>query len=497
MDPAPLEAERDRKGGGPAWARPGKIIAVHLSYRSRAAQRGRVPEHPSYFLKPSTTAASSGRAVVRPAGCELLAFEGEIALMIGRTARGVKVAEAWEHVGWVTAANDFGVYDLRDADGGSNVRSKGIDGYTPLGPALIDARDVDPEHLRVQTWVDGERVQDAVAGEDMIFSFSRIVADLSRLMTLEPGDVILTGTPAGSSVVQPGQVVEVEVSCDRPRSVSSGRLVTPVAETELPLEPLGAMPVTSASLRALAVGAEPPRPGRAVVSDQVMAHLARVSTATVASQLRKRGLNGCTLDGLRPLRPDLRLAGRAKTLRYLPLREDLFESRGGADNAQKTAVDEIAPGEVLVISARGERNAGTIGDILALRAQVRGAAGVVTDGAVRDTAALEELGLPMYCSGSHPAVLGRRHVPWESDVSVDCAGVLVMPGDVLVGDADGVVVVPPGVAEEVAAAALEQERQETFIAARVAAGDAIAGLYPLGALRRSDYETWSQEQGQS
>src|SRR3712207_2009868 len=141
-------------------ARPGKIIAVHLSYASRADQRGRRPSAPSYFLKPSSSLAASGGAIVRPAGTELLAFEGEIALVIGEPARRVPLHEAWDHVAWVTAANDFGLYDLRANDKGSNVRSKGGDGFTPVGPELIDARAVDPSALRVRTWVNGKLAQD-------------------------------------------------------------------------------------------------------------------------------------------------------------------------------------------------------------------------------------------------------------------------------------------------------------------------------------------------
>src|SRR5690606_6940828 len=137
-------------------ARPGKIIAVHLSYASRADQRGRRPAHPSYFFKAASSIAASGGTVERPAGTELLAFEGEIALVIGTPARHVRVEDAWSHVAWITAANDLGLYDLRANDKGSNVRSKGGDGYTPLGPELIDARAVDPGGIRVRSWVNGE-----------------------------------------------------------------------------------------------------------------------------------------------------------------------------------------------------------------------------------------------------------------------------------------------------------------------------------------------------
>ncbi|MYW03291.1 hypothetical protein GT354_34480, partial [Streptomyces sp. SID3343] len=206
--------------------RPGKVLAVHLNYRSRARQRGRTPAHASYFLKPSSSLTGSG-VVERPAGLELLAFEGEIALVIGRSAHRVTPADAWRHVGWVTAANDLGLYDLRYADKGSNVRSKGGDGFTPVGPRLLDATDLRPEALRVRTWLDGELVQEDTTAT-LLFGFAELVADLSRSITLEVGDVILTGTPAGASVAEVGQRVEVEVdSLDDPEH-TTGRLRTEV-----------------------------------------------------------------------------------------------------------------------------------------------------------------------------------------------------------------------------------------------------------------------------
>jgi len=465
---------------------PGKVVAVHLSYRSRAAERGTMPAWPSYFLKPSSTLAGSGDPVARPPGCELLAFEGEVALVIGRRARRVGRADGWEHVAWITAANDFGVHDLRYADRGANVRSKGVDGFTPLGPRLIDARGIDLATVRLRTWVNGELAQDAWPAADMLFGFGDIVADLSRLTTLEPGDVILTGTPAGSTVVIPGDVVEVEVTAGENPDQSSGPLRSPIVEADYRLDPPGAMPQAGDALRAVAYGRRGVPRERA---DDVLAGLSEVSTATLASLLRKRGLNGLTLDGLRSTRPDVRMAGYARTVRYLPLREDLSVVSAGM-NAQKRAIEEIRPGEVLVIEARGDPTAGTIGDILGLRAQVRGAAGIVTDGAIRDSAALARLEIPAYHAAVHPAVLGRRHVPWESDVAVACAGVTIRPGDILVGDADGVVVLPPAIAAEVLADAREQERQEEFIAARVAQGDSIDGLYPLTDHTRPAYEAW-------
>jgi regulator of RNase E activity RraA len=316
-------------------------------------------------------------------------------------------------------------------------------------------------------------------------------------MTLEPGDVILTGTPAGSTVVEPGDLVEIEVTAG---DATSGKLRSPIVEAQYTLPAFGAMPRMTEEARdaAFGVNGQPNGAGPTAVTPALpavlLAELGHVSTATLASQLRKRGLNGLTMDGLRTTKPGRRMAGFARTLRYLPLREDLFARYGGGMNAQKQAIEQIRPGEVLVIDARQEPSAGTIGDILALRAQVRGAAGIVTDGAIRDGARLAELDIPTYHAAVHPAVLGRRHVPWEWGVTVACAGVTVQPGDLVVGDDDGVVVLPPGLAAEILAAAREQERQEEFVATQVAAGAELDGLYPLGDRWREGYEAWIREQ---
>lgn len=467
--------------------RPGKIVAVHLSYASRAEQRGRRPAHPSYFLKPSSSVAASGGTVERPAGTELLAFEGEIALVIGTEARRVPLADAWRHVGWVTAANDLGVYDLRANDKGSNVRSKGGDGFTPIGPSLLDAAALDPAALRVRTWVNGQLVQDdTTAG--LLFPLAQVVADLSQHMTLEVGDVVLTGTPAGSSVVGPGDVVEVEV--DSPAAgVATGRLVTTVTAGSTPFDPaLGSTPAVDDRQREEAWGSREaaglPAPG---LDPALRAKLEAAPTAGLSAQLRKRGLDNVVLDGVAPLRPGARLVGTARTLRFVPNREDLFASHGGGYNAQKRCFDAVGEGEVIVIEARGETGSGTLGDVLALRARARGAAGVVTDGGVRDSEAVAGI-LPVFAAGRHPAVLGRRHVPWDTDVTISCGGATVQPGDILVGDDDGVVVVPPSLAEEVADAALAQEEEDAWIAEQVAAGAPVDGLFPMNAQWRARFE---------
>ncbi len=468
--------------------RPGKVIAVHLSYRSRAEQRGRVPTHPSYFLKTSSSLTGSGE-VARPAGTELLGFEGEIAVVVGTPARNVSPEDAWGHIGWVTAANDLGLHDLRYADKGSNVRSKGGDGYTPVGPRLLSAAEVDPRRLAVRTWLDSELVQDD-STEGLLFDFGLMIADLSRVMTLERGDVILTGTPAGASVAQPGQRIAVEVASLDDPAVTTGRLETVVVEAPA-LAGWGNPPRVDDAQRADAWGrpAEPAEKPFELTSE-LRERLAKVAVATVSVQLRKRGYDTVSIDGVRPLVPGRGLVGVARTLRYVPYRKDLFASRGGGFNAQKQAVDSINEGEVLVMEARGDSSAGTLGDILALRAQVRGAAGIITDGAVRDAVPVAELGLPVYSSGKHPAVLGRRHVPWETDVTISCGGATVQPGDVIVADDDGAVVIPPALVLEVLEAAEAHEEEDEFVFEMVQRGEPVDGLFPMNAEWREKFEDW-------
>jgi 2-keto-4-pentenoate hydratase/2-oxohepta-3-ene-1,7-dioic acid hydratase in catechol pathway/regulator of RNase E activity RraA len=488
----------------PLEAAPGKIVAVHLSYESRAAQRGRRPKHPSYFLKPASSLAQTGQTVERPAGTELLAFEGEVALVIGMAARRVSQTDAWQHVAFVTASDDLGLYDLRGNDKGSNLRNKGRDGYTPLGPALIDARAVDPAALRVRTWKNGELVQnDTTAG--LIFPFAQLIADLSQHLTLEPGDVILTGTPAGSSVAVPGDVIEVEVDAPTaPGAPTSGRLVTTVVEGRGDFDPaLGSLPSVDELQREEAWGSReaaglPAASEQAsVLTPELREKLLKAPVAGLSQQLRKRGFDAVSIDGVRAVRPRVKLVGVAKTLRFIPARPDLFKEFGSGFNAQKQAFDAVRPGEVIVMEARGNAGSGTVGDVLALRAQVRGAAGIVTDGGVRDFATVAAMELPVFSQGPHPAVLGRKHVPWETDVTIACGGAAVQPGDIIVGDDDGVVVIPPGLADEVADAALAQEDEDAWIAAQVQGGAAVEGLFPMNAEWRAKYEASRAEASRS
>jgi 2-keto-4-pentenoate hydratase/2-oxohepta-3-ene-1,7-dioic acid hydratase in catechol pathway/regulator of RNase E activity RraA len=473
----------------PDGLRPGKVIGVHLNYHSRAAQRGRVPTEPSYFIK-ATSALSGGGDVVRPQGTELLTFEAEIAVIIGTRARNVTPEEAGRHIGWYAPANDFGLHDFRWADRGSNVMAKGQDGFSPVGPAM-PAQGVDPATLRITSTVNGEVRQDAT-GADLIFSFAQLIADLSRFMTLEPGDVILTGTPAGADVVVPGDVVVVTLE-------GAGSVTSTIVQSTRELARYGAMPKATPDARAFATGTPPPgapAPAPPRLPAEAEAALRRVSTATLTVQLTRRGLQTTFLTGLRPTRPDLRMVGYARTLRYVAIRADVRESMRGAEDAQKRLVESVAAGDVLVMEARGETGAGTIGDILAARVLARGGAGIVTDGGIRDTPGVTELDIPAYYRVANASSLWSAHIPMDIDIPVTCAGVLVMPGDVIVGDAEGALVLPFALAEEIARAALEVEEREAFALERVKAGESFRGLYPLSDERRGDYENWRATRGE-
>ena len=188
---------------------PTKIIAVHLNHRSRVAEFGvRLPAAPTYFSKPVSALVGHGGAVVRPAGCKYLNYEGEVAIVIGRTCRGVPPSQAGEYIAGYTIANDFGLHDFRDTDAGSMLRVKGSDTMAPLGPALVTGWDFRGKRLR--TYVNGDLAQDG-STDEMQWDMHYLVADIARTITLCPGDVLLSGTPANSRPVQPGDVVDVEV----------------------------------------------------------------------------------------------------------------------------------------------------------------------------------------------------------------------------------------------------------------------------------------------
>jgi 5-oxopent-3-ene-1,2,5-tricarboxylate decarboxylase / 2-hydroxyhepta-2,4-diene-1,7-dioate isomerase len=219
---------------------PSKIIAVHLSYRSRVEEyRARVPAEPSYFLKPPSALNGHRAPVARPRGARFLNYEGELAVVVGRRMRGVPEEEALGYVAGYAPANDVGLHDFRHADRGSMLRVKGQDGFLPIGPALVPAERFDPTSFELRTYLNGELVQQGGAG-DMLFGVAYQLADLCRLISLEPGDVVLTGTPANSRPIEPGDVVEVEID-------GLGRLANHVVESDAELGGPGARPQVSAN----------------------------------------------------------------------------------------------------------------------------------------------------------------------------------------------------------------------------------------------------------
>ena len=188
---------------------PSKIIAVHLNHRSRVDEfQVRLPAAPTYFHKPTSSLNAHQGAVVRPEGCRWLNYEGEVAIVIGRTCRNVTVSEAGDYIRGYTVANDYGLHDFRDTDAGSMLRVKGSDTLCPLGPGLVT--DWDFHGRTLTTRVNGE-VKQQGSTDEMQWDMHYLVADIARTITLFPGDVLLSGTPANSRPVQPGDVVEVEV----------------------------------------------------------------------------------------------------------------------------------------------------------------------------------------------------------------------------------------------------------------------------------------------
>ena len=188
---------------------PTKIICCHLNHISRVHEFGvSLPPAPTYFHKPISALNAHRAAVVRPSNCKWLNYEGEVAIVIGRTCRNVSYAQAGEFIAGYTVANDYGLHDFRDTDSGSMLRVKGADTLCPLGPGLIT--DWDFRGKRIRTLVNGEVKQDG-STDEMAWDMHYLVADIARLITLVPGDVILSGTPAISRSVQPGDEVTVEV----------------------------------------------------------------------------------------------------------------------------------------------------------------------------------------------------------------------------------------------------------------------------------------------
>ncbi len=226
------------------------------------------------------------------------------------------------------------------------------------------------------------------------------------------------------------------------------------------------------------------------LTSEIRELLEGVATATLTAALQRRGIRNTFFTGLAPIRPGQRMLGIAKTLRYGPMREDLVPALQAGQNAQRRAVETIGADEVLIIEARNSAEAGTIGDVLAMRALSRGATGIITDGCVRDSGAVRRLNIPVYLRAAHAATLSRDHLPIDIDVPIACAGVLVMPGDVIVGDDDGAMLIPVALVDEVAREAAEQELRDAWSFERVKAGESSVGVFPISADRLAEFESW-------
>ena len=228
-------------------------------------------------------------------------------------------------------------------------------------------------------------------------------------------------------------------------------------------------------------------------SELCLTRMRSVSTATLTTQMFKRGFRNVFMQGVRPLGSyAANLVGPAYTLRNIPSREDLDRVEGFADpeHPQRKAVEHAPAGKVLVIDCRGDARVASGGQILATRLLVRGAAGIVSDGGMRDAAPISRMPMPVFCAGPAAPLNLVHHHAVDIDVPIACGGVAVYPGDLIVGDMDGVVVIPAALAEEIAAEAAEQEHMESFLLARIAAGARLPGTYPPDDATKAAYQAW-------
>jgi len=231
-----------------APSEPTKIIAVHLNYDSRTKEfMTKLPPAPTYFTKPITALNTHKGAVVRPEGCKWLNYEGEIVIIIGKTCRNISPQEAGEYIAGYSVGNDYGLHDFRDTDAGSMLRVKGSDTLAPVGPGMVT--DWDFRNKRIQTIVNGKVVQDDNT-DNMEWDMHYLVADIARTITLVPGDMLFSGTPAFSRPVQPGDIVEVEVE-------GLGRLTNHIVVGPTPIRTdVGAQPTESEEVISTALGGD-------------------------------------------------------------------------------------------------------------------------------------------------------------------------------------------------------------------------------------------------
>jgi len=226
---------------------PTKILCIHLNYQSRLYEftgANKPPATPTYFQKPVTAINSHNGELVRPEGYQYLNYEGEVAAIIGKVTRNIAREQAWDHIAGFAPGNDVGLQDMRDTDAGSMLRVKGPDGFCPVGPGIVSGIDIRKQTLR--TYRNGKLAQEGAISE-MLFGIDYIIADLARHITLVPGDVVMTGTPANSRPMNVGDLIEVEVT-------GLGRLSNRVVASPAPRAAVGHQPTDTDGVRRVALG---------------------------------------------------------------------------------------------------------------------------------------------------------------------------------------------------------------------------------------------------
>lgn len=226
------------------------------------------------------------------------------------------------------------------------------------------------------------------------------------------------------------------------------------------------------------------------ITEEVLNKLKKISVTTLGGVLVRMGIANGFLEGLVPRTSNQNFAGRAMTLHMLPTREDVAKAQQGRPSPHRDSFSTIGKNQVLVMEGRGETATGMLGDVFAASIMARGGAGVVVDGSTRDAPAMEEVGIPIYTRGVHSGVVGQRHIAVELNVPIACAGVLVMPGDALVGDPSGVIVIPQAMAAEVAQEGEETEYRDSFSRLKVLEGVPVGEVFPLNESWRAAYAEW-------
>lgn len=234
-----------------------------------------------------------------------------------------------------------------------------------------------------------------------------------------------------------------------------------------------------------------------ILSDLTTSRLADCSSASVSTQLVKRGFRNIAIRGVMPIRPGLpRMIGPAFTVRYIPAREDLdaYGSGGDPTNKQRQAIEQVPEGAVMVLDCRNVSDVAGMGAILCRRLQMRGAAGVVLDGGVRDTMSIRGFTIPVYCQGPSAPPNYAGHHAADIQVPIACGGVAVYPGDILFGDDEAVIVIPAHIVDDVAEEAWEMEEREKFLLTEIEAGRTIVGVYPPNEETMQKYRLWQAHQ---